>query len=220
MYFVSIRELFPMRSDGLGRALACILAGLTCGGIGQMLGGFFGPLIFPSLPESDVAEDATAVLALALFLFFGTVGVVLCRKLTAGLRESEPREPNVGMVTGRTRCLVIATGLVVAVTGWSGLGLYSVLWPTVLVMGALLQRHSQRYGFWMMFVPAVFLSAWMLPFGCFLLYESVRTITSYHDFNMVIVSSLWATSLFLLACCDVALISEGFKLKLFSEVRP
>jgi hypothetical protein len=32
------------------------------------------------------------------------------------------------------------------------------------------------------------------------------------------VSSLWATSLFLLACCDVALIREGFKLKLFSGV--
>jgi hypothetical protein len=32
---------------------------------------------------------------------------------------------------------------------------------------------------------------------------------------MMFVSSLWATSLFLLACCDAALISEGFKLKLF-----
>jgi len=220
MYFVSIRELFPMRSDGLGRVLACVLAGFTCGLIGQMLGGFFGPLLFPSLPESNVAENGTVVLALALFLLFGSGGVVLCRRLTAGLRESEPREPDVGMVTGRTRWLVIATGLIVAVTGWSGLGLYSVLWPTVLVMGALLQRHSQRYGFWMMFVPAVFLSAWILPFGCFLLYESVRTITLYHDVNMVIVSSLWAASLLLLTWCDVALISEGFKLKLFSEVNP
>jgi hypothetical protein len=185
-----------------------------------MLGGFLGPLFFPSLPESNVAENGTALLALMLFLLFGLGGVVLCRRLTAGLRESEPREPNVGIVTGGTRWLVITTGLVVAVTGWSGLGLYSVLFPTVLIMGALLQQRSQRHGFWMMFVPAVFLSAWMLPFGCFLLYESVRTSTLYHDFNLVIVSSLRATSLLLLTCSDVALIAEGLKLKLFSEVNP
>src|SRR5579862_1305105 len=107
MYFVSIRELFPMRSDGLGRALACILAGFACGLFGQMLGAFFAPLLFPSLPESNVAENRTAALAMALFLLFGSGGVVLCRKLTAGLRESEPRELNVGTITGRTRWLVI-----------------------------------------------------------------------------------------------------------------
>jgi hypothetical protein len=212
-----MRELFPMRSDGLGRALACILAGLICGYIGGTLGGFLGPLLFLPLPESDVAQSRTVMLAMALFLLFGSGGVVLCRRLTAGLPESEPREPNVGMVTGRTRWLVIATGLVVAVTSWPGFGLYSVIYPTVLVMGALVQPHSQRYGFWAMFVPTVFLSAWMLPFGCFLLFEAVRTITLYHDSKMVIVSSLWGASLLLLACCDAALIKEGFKLKLFQK---
>ena len=218
MYFVSIRELFPMRSDGLGRALACILAGLIFGGIGQMLGAFLGPLLFPSLPESNVAENATAVLALALFIFCGSCGVVLCRRLTTGLPESEPKDSNVGMVTNRTRWLVIATGVVVTTTSWSGLGLYSAIFPTVLVIGALMQPHSQRHGFWLMFVPAVFLSSWMFPLGCLLLLDRVRSAP--YDPKMVIVSSLWAVSLLLLACCDAALITEGFKLKLFSEAKP
>jgi MFS family permease len=50
MYLVVIRELFPMRSDGLGRALACIFAGLFCGSIGQMIGGLLAFFLFvPSL---------------------------------------------------------------------------------------------------------------------------------------------------------------------------
>lgn len=212
--FVSIRELFPMRSDGLGRALACTLAAVVCGEIGGALGGFLGPLLFLALPESDVAWNRTAMLAMALFLLFGSGGVLLCRRLTAGLPESELKEPNVGTITSRTRWLVIATALVVAVTNWPRFGLYSAVYPTVLVVGALVQPRSQRYGFWMMFVPAVFLSAWMLPFGCFLLFEAVRTITLYHDSAAAIVSSLWGTSLLLLACCDTALIKEGFKLRL------
>jgi hypothetical protein len=120
------------------------------------------------------------------------------------------------MVHTRTRWLVVVTGLVVAVTGWSGLGLYAAIFPSVLITGSLVQRHWQRYGFWMMFVPAALLSSWMLPFGCFLLFQALRAVALNHDPKMMLVSSLWTASLFLLACCDVALISEGFKLKLFS----
>jgi hypothetical protein len=211
-----------MRSDGLGRALACIFAGLFCGGIGKMMGGLLASFLFmpsfvPSL-DFDGTQSNTAILASAFFLFFGWSGVVLCRRLTAGLPQSVPTESNIGMVQSRTRWLVVATGLVVAVTGWSGLGPYAAIFPSVLVTGALVQRHRQRYGFWMMFVPAAFLSSWMLPLGCFLLFEAVRAVALYHDSKMMLVSSLWATSLFLLACCDVALISEGFRLKLFSGV--
>jgi hypothetical protein len=217
MYFVSIRERFPMRSDGLGRALACILAAVVCGGIGSALGAFLGPFLFVPVPESDVSGDRTAMLAMVLFLLFGLGGILLCRRLTAGLPESEPKEPNVGTITGRARWLVIATALVTAVTNWPGFGLYSVIDPSVLVVGALVQPRSQRYGFWMMFVPAILLSAWMLPFGCFLLFHTLRTISSYHDFRMVVASSLWAASLLLLAWCDVVLLREGLKLKLLPE---
>jgi hypothetical protein len=221
MYLVVIRELFPMRSDGLGRALACIFAGLFCGGVGQMIGGLLASFLFvPSLVsplDFEAAQGKAAILASALFLLFGWGGIVLCRRLTAGLPQIVPTEANFGMVSIRTRWLVVATGLVVAVTGWSGGGLYAVILPSLLVTGALVQRHWQRYGFWMMFVPAVYLSSWMLPLGCFLLFEAVRAVALYHDPKMLFVSSRWATSLLFLACCDVALISEGFKLKLFSE---
>ena len=132
MYFVSIRERFPMRSDGLGRALACILAAVVCGGIGSALGAFLGPFLFVPVPESDVSGDRTTMLAMVLFLLFGLGGILLCRRLTAGLPEGEPKEPNVGTITGRTRWLIIATALVAAVTNWPGFGLYSVIDPSVL----------------------------------------------------------------------------------------
>jgi hypothetical protein len=213
VYFVSIGELFPMRSDGLGRALACILAAIVCGGIGSALGGFLGPWLFLALPESATAENRTITLAMALFLLFGLGGVLVCRRLTAGLPKTELREPNVGTVTGKTRWLASATALVVTAAIWPGFGLYSVINPTIIVVGALVQPSSQRYGFWMMFVPAIFLSAWMLPFGCFLLFHTV----TLHDSTSTIVSSLCGASLFLLACCDTALIKEGFKLRLLQR---
>jgi hypothetical protein len=224
MYRVIIRELFPMRSDGLGRALACILAGLFCGGIGMMMGGLLASFLFvPSLVsplDFEATQGNTAILASVLFLLFGWGGVVLCRRLTDGLPESVPRKPDIGMVHNRTRWLVVATGLVVAVTGWSGLGLDAAILPSFLITGALLQqrRHWHRYGFWMMVVPSAFLSSWMFPLGSFLLFEAVRAVALNHDSKMLFVSSLWATSLFLLACCDVALITEGFKLKLFPSL--
>jgi MFS family permease len=222
MYVVGIRELFPMRSGGIGRALACIFAGLFCGGIGKMIGGLLASFLlepsFVSPLDFGAARSDTAILASALFLLFGLGGVAVCLKLTAGLPESDLKEPDVGRVHNRTRWLVVATGLVAAVTGWSGLGLYAAVFPSVLLAGAIVQRRWQRYGFWMMFVPAAFLSSWMLPLGCFLLFEAMRALAVHHDSKMMLVSSLWATSLLLLACCDMALISEGFKLKLFVRV--
>lgn len=193
-----MRELFPMRSDGVGRALACILAGLFCGRIGLMMGGLLASLLFvPSLVyplDFEATQGKTAIFSSALFLLFGWGGVVLCRRLTAGLPQSVATEANIGMVSIRTRWLVIATAPVLAVTGWSGGGLYAAIFPVVLVAGALIQRHWQRYGFWMMFVPAAFLSSWMLPLGCFLLFEAARAVN--FDSKMMFVSSLWATSLF------------------------
>ena len=206
-----------MRSDGLGRALACTLGALTCGYLGVSVASFLGPFLFLSSPESDGAENSTALLSLLLFVLCGFGGVILCRKLTAGLPETELRNPHVGIVAIRTRRLAIATGLVAAATGWSGLGFSSVILPSVLVMATIAQPRFQRQGFWLMLVPAVFLSSWMFPMGCFLLFDVVRRLGLYHDPTIVMVSSLWAGSLLLLSCCDAALIREGFKLKLFSN---
>lgn len=206
-----------MRSDGLGRALACTLGALTCGNLGLWVASFLGPFLFLSSPESDGAGNSTALLALLLFVLCGFGGVILCRRLTAGLPETELRTPNVGIVSIRTRCLAIATGLVAAATGWSGLGFASVILPGVLVMSAIAQPRFQRRGFWLMLVPAVFLSSWMLPMSCLVLFDIVRGLGLYHDPRIAMVSSLWAGSLLLLTCCDAALIREGFKLKLFSN---
>jgi hypothetical protein len=180
-----------------------------------MVASLLGPFLFLSSPESNGAENSTALLALTFFLLFGSGGVVLCRRLTAGLPETELKDPNVGRVTAGTRWLAIATGLVVAVTGWSGLGLYSAIFPSIWVAGAITQPRFQRYGFWLMLVPAVYVTSWMLPLGCFLLFESVRVPNWYHDPKIILLSSFWTGSLSLLTCYDAALINEGFKMKLF-----
>jgi hypothetical protein len=89
------------------------------------------PFVPSSVPplDFDATHGSTAILASALFLLFGSGGVVFCRRLTAGLPERVPREPDIGMVSSRTRWLVIATGLVVVVAGWSGFGLYAGFLP-------------------------------------------------------------------------------------------
>jgi len=62
-YLVVIRELFQMRSDGLGRALACILAGLFYGGIGGTMGGLLASfLLCPRLCPRWISMPPTAVL--------------------------------------------------------------------------------------------------------------------------------------------------------------
>ena len=61
----------------------------------------------------------------------------------------------------------------------------------------------------------MFLSLWVLPIGVGILFESVRTLRTYHDFNMVAVTALWVVSFLLLTWCDAALAIEVLKLRRF-----
>jgi uncharacterized membrane protein len=66
-----------------------------------------------------------------------------------------------------------------------------------------------------MLVGALFLSLYVLPIGAVILLECLKTLRSYHDFNIVAVTLGWAGSFLLLAWCDAALMIESRKLTQF-----
>ena len=199
-------------SDGLARTLFCLLAGLTTGYVGGIVGSFVGGLSFPPLPQSGRAENAALVFASILFLLFGAGGVRLCRRLTGGWPPGEPGYQNVGILLSSTRWLAIGTGCLAGAAGFlSG----SFLPALLLISGALTQSRLQRTGFWLMLAPAMFLSFWMFPLGCLLFLDSLKAPAYYHDSTAAMFESLWAASLVLLVWCDTALIREGLRLKLF-----
>jgi hypothetical protein len=208
-----------MRSDGLGRVLACILAGLIFGNLGSMTAAFLGPFFFLSSPDSSGAENGTVLLWLVFFLLSGSAGVALCWRLTAGLPERQPDDQDIGIVVAGTRWLAVATGLVAGVTSVVSLDLYSVVLSSILIVGAIGQPHFRRHGFWLMLVPAVWVSSRMLPVGCWILFGGSGKLSIYHGLSAVLLASLWASSCLLLTCCDAALISEGSKLELLSRVQ-
>jgi hypothetical protein len=62
-----------------------------------------------------------------------------------------------------------------------------------------------------MSVSALLLSLWVLPIGVGILFGSVRTLRTNHDFNMVAVTSLWVVSFLLVTCCDAALMIDSVR---------
>jgi hypothetical protein len=183
--------------------------------IGELLAALAGPFLFSAFPDSNRAENTKLRLGLWLFLVSGVSGAALCWRWTAGwARQAKQQDQNVGIVLVRTRSLAIVTGLVAGVTASTGLGLLGVIVPTFLVVAAIAQPRSQRYGFWLMLGSAVMISSWMLPFGVLVVFDSFRMFGLHHDYNMMVIT-LWAASLLLLVWCLRALMVEGFRLKLF-----
>jgi len=129
-----------------------------------------------------------------------------------GIKESE--SPT-GIIAGKTRWLAIATGCFTAVTGSVSVTWLIAIIPILLILGAIAQPRFPRVGLGLMSVSALFLSLWVLPIGVGILFESVRTLRTYHDFNMVAVTALWVVSFLLLTWCDAALAIEVLKLRRF-----
>ncbi len=125
-----------------------------------------------------------------------------------GIKESE--SPT-GIIAGKTRWLAIATGCFTAVTGSVSITWLIAIIPILLIA----QPRFPRVGLGLMSVSALFLSLWVLPIGVGILFESVRTLRTYHDFNMVAVTALWVVSFLLLTWCDAALAIEVLKLRRF-----
>jgi hypothetical protein len=60
-----------------------------------------------------------------------------------------------------------------------------------------------------MWVGAFSLSLAVLPIGVSVLFDAVKTLRSYHDYDVLGVISLWVVSFLLVTWCDAALVIEA-----------
>src|SRR6185312_7396666 len=76
------------------------------------------------------------------------------------------------------RWFAVITAGVAGIVGTLGFGLPFVVVPSVLLVGAILRGHWQRTGTWMMWIGAVLLSLWTLPFGARILLSPLPSQSS------------------------------------------
>jgi hypothetical protein len=125
--------------------------------------------------------------------------------------EIKGSESPAGVVSNKTRWLAVLTGCFTAVAASVSITWVMAFVPLLLIMGAIAQRRFPCSGVALMLVCALSLSSWVVPVAVGLLTQSVRTLPTYHDFNIVAVTSLYVVSFLLVICCDVALIVDFLK---------
>ncbi len=126
-----------------------------------------------------------------------------------GINESESRT---WVLSAKTRWLAILAGCFTAATASVSISLLLAFWPIILIVGAIAQRCFPRSSLALMSISALSMSLWVVPITVGLLIQSVRMLPSYHDFNIVAVTSLYVVSFLLVICYDVALIIDFLKL--------
>jgi len=104
------------------------------------------------------------------------------------------------------RWFAVITAGVAGIVGTLGFGLPFVAVPSLLLVGAILRGHWQRTGTWMMWIGAVLLSLWTLPFGARILLSPPPI-----DRSGMSVFAATAVTLLLVVICDIALVLEAFK---------
>jgi len=107
------------------------------------------------------------------------------------------------------RWFAVITAGVAGIVGTLGFGLPFVAVPSLLLVGAILRGHWQRTGTWMMWIGAVLLSLWTLPFGARILLSPPPIDRSGMS---VIVAT--AVTLLLVVVCDIALAVEALRVNL------
>ncbi len=114
-------------------------------------------------------------------------------------------------VHGGTRWLAIATGCLSGVAGALQYGLFSLIIPSVLVLGAIIQPWSFRPGKWLMWLGAFFLTLYVGLFFAPQLVDITVTsgLRSLDSLGIWILFSLTAASVLLVIWCDIALAVEG-----------
>jgi hypothetical protein len=109
------------------------------------------------------------------------------------------------LVPPRTRGLAVVTGCFLGLAGSLSFGPFFSLVPSVLIIGALLQRSSPRPGRWLMWLGAFFLTLYTAgSLGPFILRPSRLLDSSFQQ-----VLAFGILSLLLVGWCDVALIIDS-----------
>ena len=109
------------------------------------------------------------------------------------------------VISNATRWIAAITGCVTAVTGLAVLTLLSPVVSGCLIVGAVVVRRYPRYGRDLMWFGAGVVSLWAIPVGMGILRLSLSGGT---DPRVVAAA---AVSVFLVVCCDAALLTDAFK---------
>lgn len=111
----------------------------------------------------------------------------------------------------RIRRLAIATACVTAAATLTTGGGFLLTIP--LICGVIAESGSPRRGRWLMWVGAAYLSVTLLPMEIVILPEFITEFRSYHRLGGLgpILAPLWIASIFLIICCDVALLIDAVK---------
>lgn len=199
------------------RTLACVFAGIVSCYIGLTLFGWIAPLLFVPTPDSSGLEIGPLAFSAVVYGLVGAAAAAICWRRTShwGTPEASGNQRRLGAMTTAARLIAIVTGLITGTALSVGMGFFAAIVPMLLIAGAILQPRFRLLGFWLMIAAAAQLSLWMLPFGAWLLYDSVRVLHWYRDLNTAMITSTWAISLALLVVCDGVLAREGRRLSAF-----
>ena len=101
----------------------------------------------------------------------------------------------------KLRGIALVTGGITAIAGCLGFGVYFIVLPSILVLGALLQPHSPTLGRWLMGFGAGLLTLSVLPYG-------FGTLFSYRLVGRIDVLALATASVALVLICDTTLVID------------
>jgi hypothetical protein len=120
------------------------------------------------------------------------------------LDKDEPSKS--ALVSTRTRAVVFIAGSFVALAGSLAMGPAFLMYPAVMLLGALLQPRFRALGRGLMLGGALLLSAWVFPYG---IGSLLGAGTSRHSY----VTAFAFGAVLLMAICDVALVMEEIRIR-------
>jgi hypothetical protein len=113
------------------------------------------------------------------------------------------------LVSNRTRRLAIVAGGVSGIAGALPYGPIFLLVPSILILGAIVQRWSPSPGRWLMslgaFILTVYVGLFLAPQGI----SGIWSLPSTHDINYLTLIVLALASTVLVGWCDIALVVDA-----------
>ncbi len=115
-----------------------------------------------------------------------------------------------GVASTRIRWLALVAGCSAALAGGVSYSWLFLIQGVPLSLGAFIQPRSPTLGRWLMWVGALVLSPFIIPYG-FAMARDMGTLDWTTGDTAVAISLLFLVSAALLLLCDIALVIEGFQ---------
>lgn len=129
------------------------------------------------------------------------------------MRIDEPSPHAAEIIPIRVRWLAIASGCFSGVSGSLLFGPLFILFPSIQILGAIIQPYSPRSGRLLLSFGAFFLSFYTFLFLGPQAFGALSFFRSYIDLSHITLFALLLASLISVAWCDVALIVDAKQLK-------